>query len=118
MKDWQRLWRIGGETLVAVAVALVIALIWWYAKSGPYEQRFDQIQIGMTEATVEDVMGSEDDLTRKKYRITGDERQRVWVVTEKGYRLELVVVFGSDSRVLTKEIYKTRLLDEVIFKDL
>jgi hypothetical protein len=112
------LWVIGGLIVALLVVAVLIGWICWFSKPGTYEQRFDRIETGMTETMVQDIMGSEGDLTKKKYQITGDNRQRVWVITEKGYRLVLVVVFDTDSRVLTKGMYKTRLLDEIIFKDM
>jgi hypothetical protein len=90
----------------------------WYSRPGTFEQRYNRVEVGMTEEKVQNIMGSEGDTTGKKYRITGDERQRVWVVTEKGTRLEIVVVFDDNSRVITKDIYKSPVIYERIFKDL
>ena len=47
------------------------------------------------------------DPAAKKYRITGDNRQRVWTVCEKGQQMQMVIVFDSNSRVVDKEIWKS-----------
>jgi hypothetical protein len=118
MKSWWRFLRIAALTVGVLLFGIVTYFVYWYSMPGTFEQRFDRIEVGMTEKRVQDIMGSDGDATGKKYRITGDERQRVWVVIEKGTRLEIVVVFDGDSRVATKDIYKTIVIINELFKDL
>jgi hypothetical protein len=115
MKRWL---RILGITVIIVVIAFVGIIIYWASTAGTYESRYYDIQVGMSESEVQDIMGSKGDSTGKGYRITGDNRQRVWLVEEKGQRLEIVIVFDSNSRVITKEIYKSSLIVNQLLKDM
>jgi hypothetical protein len=120
MKHSLRVFAIGALIVAFLVVGFVVYLIYWITTPGDYEGRFDRIKVGMSEKEVEDIMGSEGDITAKtkKYAITGHNRQRVWAVTEKGENLELVVVFDADSQVVTKQIYKSSVILNEILKDL
>src|SRR5882672_2509569 len=102
MKRWKVLAIIG----LIVAIAVVLAVIYWTTTPGDYERRFSRIEVGMSEKDVQNLMGSEGKSPLKKYAIAEDKRQRVWVITERGQQIEFVVVFDADSRVVTKEKYK------------
>jgi hypothetical protein len=119
MKSWLRVLSITAP-IVILCVSIVIYSIYWITTPGNYQQRVDLIEVGMSEKQVEAIMGLEGDFTAKtkKYAITGSNRQRVWVVGEKGDQLEIVIVFDADSRVVTKEIYKSSAILNRLFKDL
>jgi len=95
------------HVLLGIAAIVVVILVCWMITPGQSERRFYQIQTGMSEKNIQNIMGSDGDSAGKKYRITGDKRQRVWVVHEKIKQIEIVIVFDSDSRVAGKEIYKS-----------
>ena len=93
--------------LLGIAAIVIVILVCWMIIPGQAERRFDQIQIGMSENVVQNIMDSNGDSVGKKFRITGDKRQRVWVVHEKLRQIEIVIVLDKDSRVAGKEIYKS-----------
>jgi hypothetical protein len=105
--------------IAALILALVVvgAVIYLIVTPGDHEARYSSIEVGMSEKQVQDIMGSEGDSTLKNYRIAGDNRQRVWLVKERGQRLEIVVVFDTRSRVVAKDIYKSSLIVNYILKD-
>jgi hypothetical protein len=120
MKRYLRLLAISAPIVAILLVGTVIYSIYWITTPGDYEQRFDRIKVGMSETEVQDIIGSEGDFTAKtkKYAISGNNRQRVWVVREKEEQLEIVIVFDANSRVVTKEIYKSSAILNRLFKDL
>ncbi len=121
MKRSLSFWRITGLIVVILVVGMVIYLIYWIRTPGDYQQRFDRINVGMSEQEVEDVLGSEGDVTAKtkKFLITGNNRQRVWHLKEKGDHVWIIVVFDGNSRVVNKEIEKhSVILNDYIFKDM
>jgi hypothetical protein len=95
------------DVLVGMIAIAAAGLATWTVTPGDQERRFRQIRAGMFEGEVRSIMGSSGDPAAKKYRITGDNRQRVWTVCEKGQRMQIVIVFDSTSRVVDKEIWKS-----------
>jgi hypothetical protein len=115
LKLWLKAFGIIG---LIVGMFVVLVVIYWILTPGNYESRFSRIEVGMSESQVLDIMGSEGDSTHKQYRIAGDNRQRVWVVKERGQRLEIVVVFDDDWRVIAKDLYKSSVMLNEVLKDL
>jgi hypothetical protein len=95
------------DVLVGMIAIAAAGLAVWTVTPGDQERRFRQIRAGMFEGEVRIIMGSSGDPAAKKYRITGDNRQRVWTVREKGQRMQMVIVFDSNSRVVDQEIWKS-----------
>ena len=95
------------DVLVGMIAIAAAGLAVWTVTPGDQERRFRQIRAGMFEGEVRIIMGSRGDPAAKKYRITGDNRQRVWTVCEKGQQMQMVIVFDSSSRVVDKEIWKS-----------
>jgi hypothetical protein len=103
---------------VIVAIAGFVGTIYLTVTPGDYERRFSRIKMGMAEKDVQDLMGSEGNSTYAKYIITGDNRQRVWVIKERGQQIVFVVVFDASSRVVAKELYKSSQIINYMFKDM
>jgi hypothetical protein len=121
MKRSLSFWGITGPIVVILFVGMVIYLIYWVTTPGDYQQRFNRINVGMSEQEVEDVLGSEGDVTAwiGEFPITGNNRQRVWHVKEKGDHVWIIVVFDGNSRVVNKGIEKhSVILNDYVFKDL
>src|SRR2546421_8045544 len=95
------------DVLVGMIAIAAAGLAVWTVTPGDQERRFRQIRAGMFEGEVRIIMGSRGDPAAKKYRITGDNRQRVWTVCEKGQQMQMVIVFDNSSRVVDKEIWKS-----------
>jgi hypothetical protein len=115
LKRWLKAFGIAG---LIVGIFVVLVVIYWTLTPGNHESRYSRIEVGMPERQVLEIMGSEGESAQKGYRIAGDNRARVWVIKEKGQRLEIVVVFDDDSRVIAKDMYKSSVIMNEILKDL
>lgn len=84
---------------LALALGVVSAIVFFFSSEGASKERFEQVTVGMTEASVRDLLGVPDQVVRREHRefpvfYYGGFRRMKWCSME--------VYFGADGRVTGK----------------